>query len=264
MTEDYLYHYTNTETLALILSNKTIRFNSLNNVDDLQEQETSDVKNFGQYCFVSCWTDDAEESIPMWKMYGNFTSGIRIKMKKYPFLERATVPYLSEDGLEENKTLITLKEMMDKKIVAAEDIVRQKDILFKVEYTTEQDKLYPKMLDYEASHIALDKLGRYKNKGWEFQKEWRYRLLLLPIDMTDFDKKYVSVVRTIYKMLCEVPSMLPFTYYDIQIADEAFSDMEIMLSPKISAGNRKIVETIVEKYNPKAKIVESSYAGLIA
>ena len=54
MTEDYLYHYTNTETLALILSNKTIRFNSLNNVDDLQEQETSDVKNFGQYCFVSC------------------------------------------------------------------------------------------------------------------------------------------------------------------------------------------------------------------
>ena len=103
MTEDYLYHYTNTETLALILSNKTIRFNSLNNVDDLQEQETSDVKNFGQYCFVSCWTDDAEESIPMWKMYGNFTSGIRIKMKKYPFLERATVPYLSEDGLEEKQ-----------------------------------------------------------------------------------------------------------------------------------------------------------------
>ncbi len=31
---DYLYHYTSIENLALILKNKTIRFNSLINVDD--------------------------------------------------------------------------------------------------------------------------------------------------------------------------------------------------------------------------------------
>lgn len=34
---DYLYHYTNVETLALILANRTIRFNALNKMDDLQE-----------------------------------------------------------------------------------------------------------------------------------------------------------------------------------------------------------------------------------
>ncbi|MFR2171477.1 MAG: hypothetical protein ACLS54_12690 [Anaerostipes hadrus] len=44
---DYLYHYTNIETLALILKNKTVRFNSLDKMDDLQEQQTADVKNIG-------------------------------------------------------------------------------------------------------------------------------------------------------------------------------------------------------------------------
>ena len=32
---EYLYHYTNIETLLLILKNKTLAFNSLQNVDDL-------------------------------------------------------------------------------------------------------------------------------------------------------------------------------------------------------------------------------------
>ena len=45
----YLYHYTNIETLALILKNRTIRFNSLDRMDDLQEQQTADVKNIGQF-----------------------------------------------------------------------------------------------------------------------------------------------------------------------------------------------------------------------
>ena len=46
---EYLYHYTNIETLALILRNQTIRFNSLDKMDDLQEQQTADIKNIGQF-----------------------------------------------------------------------------------------------------------------------------------------------------------------------------------------------------------------------
>lgn len=49
----YLYHYTNIETLAQILKNRTIRFNSLDKMDDLQEQQTSDTKNIGQFCYIS-------------------------------------------------------------------------------------------------------------------------------------------------------------------------------------------------------------------
>ena len=84
-TIEYLYHYTNIETLALILKNRTIRFNSLNNMDDLQEQETADLKNIGQFCYISSWTDDESESIPMWNMYASLNLGVRIKLRKNPF-----------------------------------------------------------------------------------------------------------------------------------------------------------------------------------
>ena len=60
---DFLYHYTNIETLALILSNHTFRFRSLDQMDDLQEKETSDLKNVGQFCFISSWTDDSTERV---------------------------------------------------------------------------------------------------------------------------------------------------------------------------------------------------------
>ena len=76
---EYLYHYTNIETLALILQNHSFRFNSLDKMDDLQEQETADLKNVGQFCYISSWTDDVDESIPMWNMYTSINSGVRIK-----------------------------------------------------------------------------------------------------------------------------------------------------------------------------------------
>ena len=60
---EYLYHYTNISSLALILSNRTIRFNSLDKMDDLQEQETADIKNLGQFFYVSSWTDDLSNSM---------------------------------------------------------------------------------------------------------------------------------------------------------------------------------------------------------
>ena len=82
---DFLYHYTSIETLALILSNRTFRLNSLDQMDDLQEKETSDIKNIGQFCYISSWTDDETESIPMWKMYSSLDSGVRIKLKANPF-----------------------------------------------------------------------------------------------------------------------------------------------------------------------------------
>lgn len=83
-TTEYLYHYTNIETLALILKNHTFRFNSLDKMDDLQEKEAADIKNAGQFCYISSWTDDITESIPMWNMYSSITSGVRIRLRKIP------------------------------------------------------------------------------------------------------------------------------------------------------------------------------------
>lgn len=85
MRKDFLYHYTSIETLALILKNKTICFNNLLNVDDLEEVNTQDMGNFGKYINVSCWTEDREESIPLWNLYTPNMKGVRIGLSKFPF-----------------------------------------------------------------------------------------------------------------------------------------------------------------------------------
>ena len=60
-----IYHYTNIETLAQILKNKTLLFNRLDCIDDLEEGSVvSSGIYVGRYIFVSCWTETAEESIP--------------------------------------------------------------------------------------------------------------------------------------------------------------------------------------------------------
>lgn len=82
---NYLYHYTSVETLVLILKNKTIRFSNLASVDDIEEQGTEDFGDFGRYCFVSCWTKDSEESIPLWNMYTPDMTGVRIRLPEHPF-----------------------------------------------------------------------------------------------------------------------------------------------------------------------------------
>ena len=87
---DYLFHYTSLENLALIWKNKTIRFRPLSTMDDLQESKTKDLKNIGDFIFVSCWTNETQESIPMWKMYGKMETGVRIALPKNPFVREST------------------------------------------------------------------------------------------------------------------------------------------------------------------------------
>ena len=43
----YLYHYTSLDTLALILKNKTICFNNLLYVYDIEESSSKDMGDFG-------------------------------------------------------------------------------------------------------------------------------------------------------------------------------------------------------------------------
>ena len=81
-----LYHYTTIDALALILKNKTIKFSRLDCVDDLEEGrvESSGIK-LGKHFFASCWTENPEESIPLWKMYSGDSYGVRISLDKDMF-----------------------------------------------------------------------------------------------------------------------------------------------------------------------------------
>lgn len=270
---EYLYHYTNLETLALILKNRTIRFNSLDKMDDLQEKETADIKNIGQFFYISSWTEDATESIPMWNMYASLNSGIRIKLRKNPFkvyentaANLSPVVHASVTDSSDGKPLhsiIPLAEMFAKGFIAPQAMAR--DLLRKVEYTDDKDKLYPKMLSENGNNftIAMGELGRYKNLHWSFQSEWRYILNILPVDLNQPVESSIRDFQLVANKMRWGIAKQPFPHYDMMIADDAFADMEITLSPRISAGNRIIVQSLVEKYNPSAILCESSLLGLI-
>lgn len=270
---EYLYHYTSIETLALILKYHTIRFNSLEKMDDLQEQQTADIKNIGQFCYISSWTDDSTESIPMWNMYASLNLGVRIKLRKNPFKvydnTAETLSKVSNAQVTDNssgkpfQTTIPLAEMFSKGFISIQAVNNQ--LLSKVEYTDDTEKLYPCILKEEGEgfSLALGKLGKYKNLHWAFQREWRYILNILPLDLNQPVKKSMIDSQIMANKLKLGIEKQPFPHYDLVISDEAFEDMEITLSPRISGGSRIIVQTLLEKYNPSATLSESSLVGLI-
>lgn len=83
--KDILYHYTSIDSLVQIIEKKQLMFSSLLKCDDLDEPESADLGLIGRYVYVSCWTDESEESIPMWSQYSGNMHGVRIGMRKFPF-----------------------------------------------------------------------------------------------------------------------------------------------------------------------------------
>lgn len=271
---EYLYHYTSLESLALILKNRTIRLNPLDKMDDIQEQKTADIENIGKFVFVSSWTDDVVESIPMWKMYTDPRCGVRIKLRKNPFLKHGTRGSDFEKvlgaTLEDEKsrttvmdTFLGLTAMLEGGYVSPQGW--SGDILTKIEYTNDLDKLEPSVGSCEngKNRIALGLLGKYKNTHWRFQNEWRYIMDFVPMNFSSNPQqiaRYFS--QTVLQMSTGIAEP-PFRYYDLDIDPKYFEEMEITCSPQMSAGNRTILETLVERYNPNATILESELLGKI-
>lgn len=271
---EYLYHYTSLESLALILKNRTIRLNPLDKMDDIQEQKTADIENIGKFVFVSSWTDDVVESIPMWKMYTDPRCGVRIKLRKNPFLKHGTRGSDFEKvlgaTLEDEKsrttvmdTFLDLTAMLEGGYVSSQGW--SGDILTKIEYTNDLDKLEPSVGSCEngKNRIDLGLLGKYKNTHWRFQNEWRYIMDFVPMNFSSNPQqiaRYFS--QTVLQMFTGIAEP-PFRYYDLDIDPKYFEEMEITCSPQMSAGNRTILETLVERYNPNATILESELLGKI-
>lgn len=269
----YLYHYTSVETLALILQNRTIRFNSLDRMDDLQEKETKDIKNIGQFIYVSAWTSEEKESIPMWNMYSSLDAGVRIRLKTNPFfvykntaqeLQRVLKTRI-EDNTQGNplRSYIALSEMFQKGFFSVQALGGV--ILHEVEYTQDESKLYPSILDIKGDQFSVDlgEMGKYKNTHWDFQKEWRYILQILPLNLNQNVELLGQSFQTIANRIRLGIEKQPFPYYDMRLDEDAYMSMEITASPRLSLGNRVILETLIARYNPRALLHGSSLEKLI-
>ena len=262
-TPEYLYHYTNVETLALILKNRTIRFNSLDKLDDLEEQKTADVKNLGQFYYVSCWTDDAKESIPMWNMYSGLDRGVRIGLKKTPFRRYRDTKTHDRKG----NAIFVAECYLPEQLFCNYTTIpfwKSEEILFPIEYTNKRTKLYPQIVSSDQLSTAFHLLGKCKNEHWKFQNEWRYILRLFPKQANHTLEALHEDSFNVYRRVLKGIEKQPVSYIDLSIDDDAFQTMEIMLSPQISAGNKLIAELLVQSHNPNAVLRNSDLLGVIA
>lgn len=264
-----LYYYASLDTLALILHNRTIRFSRLDKVDDPQEQRSADSQNLGKMKLVSCWTSSDEESIPMWREYAGAECGVRIQMKSHPF-KRYSVSTESLSKLSSDAVLNTpggkfdglqlpLEDFWDKKYHFKE-MARSVEMLHEVQYTKDKSLLFPEVIRSCGNgwvEADLSALGIHKATAWSYQREWRYVLTAVPVGIASIEGDVEAVKRATEVILDRCDPGIP-SFYDLAISDEAFSSMKIVASPKMTPGNRVILDALVQKYAPGIEVAESS------
>lgn len=247
-----IYHYTNIETLALILKNRTIRFNRLDHVDDLEEGrvECSGIK-LGQYIFVSCWTEDWEESIPLWRMYTEKGTGVRISLPKEMFKT-----YAYNDGdiisgvtMEGNVRTLMSPKMFGMKNIFILPCFNEGVFYRKVQYVQnvkEAMKDAVKINTDGSINFRLSKWGAFKNSRWKFQNESRFVLTIYPkpAEISTGDELFALWLRSAIQN--GVPNTIE--YYDLELDANAINSMEITLCPNMSDGNKILVESLCSRY----------------
>ena len=286
-----IYHYTKIETLRLILKNRTIRFNRLDHVDDVDEyihgSGPYDTK-LGLYTFVSCWTKDREENRDLWERYGDGYRGVRIGLEEDLF---ETFQSVGDLNCYKFPTSIGQDFVIPPFINPAR--------LYDVVYLDEQEQKVKDLIS-EGEHGILTEIsyvGIYKKLKWKVQNESRYKLTLLPkppkqnnvtckallevlndvsslvedkkIAPSKADKEFIKmmknrgIINSILNdmLLPAIPTMLQGyemkeCYYDMPMKADALNGIEVMMGPKTIEEDRKTVERILNGI-PEYHIIES-------
>ena len=266
-----IYHYTTLDSLALILKNKTLLFNRLDCVDEIEEGSVvSSGINIGKYVFVSCWTESIEESIPLWKMYAGDKMGVRIGLEKNMFKKYLiTNPRI---GDKQGVGIIILPlpreelEAADYFVLPSLDV--DGDFFYrKVQYVDdvmEKTKkaviITPDGNGRADTHISFGEIGRYKHLRWAFQEETRFVLTILPFNPLLASPDEVSTI-SLNSFLQN--KTVGFTKYFMHLDDAVLNNIEITLSPNSTEGERIIVESLTQLYAPNATIKASSLGHLV-
>ena len=265
-----IHHYTSLETLAMILSTGKLKFNRLDCVDDLEESDIRpDGISLGQYVFVSCWTENSEESIPLWKMYAGDRNGVRVSIESDMFQDYLITDLNLPNGLISQGSIISKipkdefvhpdyfllpifnngGEMFYRKIEYVDDIVGATNNIVKREMT---DSTHANV------NIAFAEVGKYKHKRWAFQEETRFVITILPTNpliTNNPDEVGSAVINSLYSHL-----QLPFTSYYMNLKQSALNGMTITLNPAATKAHYVLAEALCAKYAPGATVKESVLA----
>lgn len=258
-----IYHYTSIDSLALILKNKSILFNRQDNVDDLEEGLIKPMNiKLATYTFISCWTENEEENIPLWKMYTDNGIGVRIGLDVDMFKDYSVFNGRHEDGFLSGQitTKTPIGEMLNPNYIIT-PFVKTEDFYKKIEYVSDFTDRTNNLVKIESlpnnmERISIDSknVARFKHKRWSFEEESRFIINIWP---RESNQSLFNMDAWMYKVLIKGIE-LPFKNYFLYLKDNVLDDLVIRLSPNIPESKRLIVESVRDKYAPKAIIQKSS------
>lgn len=264
-----IHHYTSINNLALILKSKKIRFKRLDTVDDISE--LNGVAQFFTTCiFVSCWTEDQEESIPLWKMYTPNMQGVRISFPSEMFQKKIVDSFWDENG-GITKTYIgpLSKEetLTDQYIIM--NVFDNPDSFYKnVKYNNNYPSIYKNLIKQDNSGIKIEKmfeLGAYKHEMWSFQKESRFTLYanpLLPLSHPLVNgSKDQQMQLAWYALNNDIPNVMD--YIDVDLDDSILNSIAVTLGPLCSYSDEIIASALLHEFANNGKISKSSLLGVI-
>lgn len=255
-----IYHYTTLETLALILKHKTIRFNRLDRMDDPCDRIfMMNQLDWSPYTYVSCWTENPEESMSLWHFYNGGT-GIRIGIDKdFIDWDKQSISFsvpskqrFHEPGSKSASGTISVTFNPTR-------IHRplSTDLCFHhVKYLNEEEcKEFVNKIGRNGEIIDIDEYefrkyaGLMKKDKWAFQDESRFVICAVPYTSTDAvvsHKEFIRMIRL------RMPNHVPFI--DVPIKPDKFKDMDITLGPNAGEGHFLIAQSLLQRFAPYATL----------
>ena len=183
MIPKYIYHYTELETLKLILQNKTLRFKRFDLLNDPDEGvcKISDENIFqprkSLYC--SCWSDKEDEDVSMWYTY-TLCKGVRIKIDSAIFgdftdIVETKLGYFFLTKISDITIKSNIPNIIAKKVYGPIKVkyydnkskMMSHGVLGKIENKGTDDEFY-------CNEIDLLELGLKKSSYWQHENEYRY------------------------------------------------------------------------------------------
>lgn len=169
---EYIYHYTTVESLLFILINKVLKFNSVDNFNDVSECTRNEYVKF----FASCLTYSKEESIPLWHIYANKENGVRIGFPNTEIFGE-NLYFFNEDG---HKISVDIKSLGG--ILNGQ-----------VEYSDELAAKSPSEGNDFLRSTNVYYMACQKREVWSYEEELRYFIVDDANLITDAKCLYVSL-----------------------------------------------------------------------
>ena len=159
-----------------------------------------------------------------------------------------------------------------------QSVLLQNEIkLHPIQYVDDLEKEISDIVDIKENgkvSIQFGKIGLYKRKHWEMQKECRFRIVVVPSNNINETIKLESgnllfrlleyainsQVDSIVEMVKNTPIKTTELY--IPFNEEKINSMEIMLGPNTTEGEKEIVRKLLQEY-PGVKPKNSRFDGRI-